>query len=128
ARTVAFLTPRVGRDEAASAWLPAALDTDTVVLYMAAGASQSIATQLIEAGKPAETPAVLVENATLPGEHRTFTTLADLAAAPLPRAEGPVIMAIGEVFRNTAASLKLEHEQLRQIHRRANHRRSSLDR
>jgi uroporphyrin-III C-methyltransferase len=125
ARTVAFLTPRVGRDEAASAWTPAAMAADTVVLYMAAGASQSIAAQLIEAGKPAPTPAVLVENATLGSERRIFTTLAALAAEPLPRAEGPVVMAIGEVFRNANAE---SNELLRQVHDRENHRRSALDR
>ncbi|HET9579928.1 MAG TPA: uroporphyrinogen-III C-methyltransferase [Usitatibacter sp.] len=126
ARTVAFLTPRVGRDEAASAWLPAALGTDTVVLYMAAGASQSIAAQLIGAGKPAATPAVLVESATLAGERRLFTTLADLAAEPLPRAEGPVVMAVGEVFSNRDTAS--QHEHLRQVHHREDHRRSSVDR
>ncbi|MGE5095147.1 MAG: uroporphyrinogen-III C-methyltransferase [Betaproteobacteria bacterium] len=126
ARTVAFLTPRAGRDEAASAWLPAALGTDTVVLYMAAGASQSIAAQLIAGGKPAATPAVLVESATLAGERRLFTTLADLAAEPLPRAEGPVVMAVGEVFRNRDTAS--QHEHLRQIHHREDHRRSSVDR
>lgn len=103
ARTVAFLTPRVGREESASTWLPAALGCDTVVLYMAAGASQSIAARLIEAGKPAAIPAVLVESATLANEARLFTTLGELAAAPLPRAEGPVVMAVGEVFREAAA-------------------------
>lgn len=103
ARSVAFLTPRVGRREAPSAWLPAALGADTVVLYMAAGASQSIASQLIAGGKPAGTPAVLVENATLQGERHVATTLARLADRALPRAEGPVVMAIGEVFRDIAA-------------------------
>ena len=103
ARSVAFLTPRVGRGETQSPWLPAALGADTVVLYMAAGASQAIASQLIAAGKPAGTPAVLVENATLPDEQQAFTTLARLAAQPLPRAAGPVVMAVGEVFRERAA-------------------------
>ena len=100
ARTVAFLTPREGRDQTASEWLPAAMGADSVALYMAAGASQSIATALISTGKPASTPAVLVESATLPAESRRFTTLAQLAAAPLPRAEGPVVMLVGEVFRD----------------------------
>ena len=125
ARTVAFLTPRVGRGETASSWTPAAMQADTVILYMAAGASQAIAAQLIEAGRPADTPAVLVENATLAGERRIFTTLAALAAEPLPRAEGPVVMAIGEVFRN---SNETSDELLRQVHDRENHRRSALDR
>ena len=113
ARTVAFLTPRVGRDESVSAWLPAAMGADTAVLYMAAGASQEIAVQLIGAGKAASLPAVLVESATLRGERRFHTTLAELACAPLPRAEGPVVMGIGEVFRERAAVEALAHEEPR---------------
>ena len=103
ARTVAFLTPRVGRGESASEWVGAALEADTAVLYMAAGASREIAGALIAAGEPATTPVALVESATLPGERRLFTTLAALAEAELPRAEGPVVMCIGEVFRQPAA-------------------------
>jgi len=99
ARSVAFLTPRVGRDETSSEWLPAALGADSAVLYMAAGASQSIAESLIAAGKPAATPVALVESATLPQERRVFLTLADLAREALPRAEGPVVVMVGEVFR-----------------------------
>jgi uroporphyrin-III C-methyltransferase len=103
ARTVTFLTPRVGRDESASEWLPAALAADSVVLYMAAGASQAIARDLIAAGRSASTPVALVESATLAEERRLFTTLGALEAAPLPRAAGPVVMCVGEVFAGTAA-------------------------
>lgn len=103
ARTVAFLTPRAGRGEDGSEWLPAALGADSVVLYMAAGASQQIARDLIAAGKPPATPVALVESATLPEERRVFTTLAALAAEALARASGPVVMAVGEVFRERAA-------------------------
>lgn len=102
ARTVTFLTPRVGRDESASAWLPAALAADSVALYMAAGASQAIARDLVAGGKPAATPAVLVESASLEGESREFTTLERLAAVPRPKAAGPVVMLVGEVFRDRA--------------------------
>jgi uroporphyrin-III C-methyltransferase len=102
ARTVAFLTPRVGKGENASEWLPAALGADSVVLYMAAGASQSIATELIGAGKPASTPVALVESATLAAEKRVFTTLGALRTTALPRADGPVVMCVGEVFRDRA--------------------------
>jgi uroporphyrin-III C-methyltransferase len=104
ARTVAFLTPRVGRDETASEWLPAALAADSVVLYMAAGAAQSIARQLIAGGKPAATPVALVESATLPGERHVFTDLAALQDEALPRADGPVVMCVGEVFRGRQAA------------------------
>jgi uroporphyrin-III C-methyltransferase len=102
ARTVTFLTPRVGKDETASEWLPAALGADSVVLYMAAGASQEIAASLIEAGKAAATPVALVESATLPEERSLFTTLGTLRAEALPRAAGPVVMCVGEVFRERA--------------------------
>ncbi|HET7729688.1 MAG TPA: uroporphyrinogen-III C-methyltransferase [Usitatibacter sp.] len=103
ARTVAFLTPRVGRDETESEWVHAAVAADSVVLYMAAGASQSIARDMIAAGKPPATPVALVENATLADEQRIFTTLRALEAAPLPRACGPVVMCVGEVFAEPAA-------------------------
>src|SRR5882672_7653833 len=102
ARTVAFLTPRVGKGETASEWLPAALGADSVVLYMAAGASQAIAAALIGAGKPASTPVALVESATLAGEKRVFTTLEALRANVSPRGDGPVVMCVGEVFRDRA--------------------------
>jgi uroporphyrin-III C-methyltransferase len=70
---------------------------------MAAGASQSIAAELIAAGKPGATPVALVESATLPEERRHFTDLATLAATALPRAAGPVVMCVGEVFLDPAA-------------------------
>jgi uroporphyrin-III C-methyltransferase len=99
ARTIAILTPRVGAGETSSEWLPAALEADSAILYMAAGASQSIAASLIAAGKPRATPVALVESATLPEERHLFTTLAALESLPLARASGPVVMCVGEVFR-----------------------------
>jgi uroporphyrin-III C-methyltransferase len=109
ARTVSILTPRVGRDETSSEWLPAALAADSVVLYMAAGASQEIARALLEGGKPGTTPVALVESATLPEERRLFTTLAGMRALELPRAGGPVVMCVGEVFHDRAmADIALE--------------------
>ena len=116
ARTVAFLTPRVGKDETASEWLPAALGADSVVLYMAAGAAQSIAEALIAAGKPGSTPVALVESATLAQEKRLFTTLEALRTLELARAAGPVVMCVGEVFRDRAGLEGLDDKSLmRQI-------------
>jgi len=105
ARSVAFLTPRVGEGEAASRWLPAAMGADTIVLYMAAGVAQSIAAELIQAGKAAHTPAALVESASLEGETRLLTSLGELAARPLARAEGPVVLCIGESFAASMAQV-----------------------
>ena len=107
ARTLAFLTPRVGRGEAPSAWLPAALGADSVALYMAAGASQAIAAALIAAGKPATTPAVLVESVSLPAESREFTSLSQLAATARAKAAGPVVMLVGDVFGDRAATASI---------------------
>ncbi|HST02022.1 MAG TPA: uroporphyrinogen-III C-methyltransferase [Usitatibacter sp.] len=114
ARTVALLTPRVGQGESASEWVGAALEADSAVLYMAAGASREIARSLVAAGKAATTPVALVESATLACERRLFTTLGALTEIDLPRAEGPVVMCIGEVFREPAAlDSVLENPQIR---------------
>jgi len=109
ARSVAFLTPRVGKGEGTSEWLPAALGADSIVLYMAGGAAQSTAKSLIGAGKPSQTPVALVTSASLPEEVRVVTTLAALAAQPLPQSTGPVVMAVGEVFRQRSALQEIEY-------------------
>ncbi|MBC8022888.1 MAG: uroporphyrinogen-III C-methyltransferase, partial [Burkholderiales bacterium] len=111
ARTVTFLTPRVGKGETASEWLPAALAADTAVLYMAAGAGAAIAQALIDGGKPPSTPIALVESATLASQRRTLTTLAALAQAELPRAEGPVVVCVGEVFRDADHDVLIDYLQ-----------------
>lgn len=111
-RSVAFVTPRVGKGESASEWLPAALGADSVVLYMAAGAAQSIALSLIEGGKPAQTPVALVTSATLPEETREVTSLAALAAQPLQRAAGPVVMAVGDVFGEARCSRIMAYREM----------------
>jgi uroporphyrin-III C-methyltransferase len=105
-------------------WLPAALSADTVVLYMAAGAGREIAQALIDGGKPSSTPVALVESATLPEEQRRITTLGELARATLARAEGPVVVCVGEVFRDALDELQLDsnpdaapNELHRQVHR-----------
>jgi uroporphyrin-III C-methyltransferase len=137
ARTVAFLTPRVGKAETDSAtqhdsipdvsfppWLPAALAADTAVLYMAAGAGRQIARALIDGGKPPSTPVALVESATLATERRSVTTLAALAEAAPAHADGPVVVCVGEVFRDAAHDLQIDslppatwNEHQRQVHR-----------
>ena len=103
ARSVVFLTPRVGRDEAPSSWVEAARGADSIALYMAAGAAREIAEALIAAGKPASLPAIVVESATLPEERRLATTLEALRVGSLPRAAGPVVLLVGEAFADALA-------------------------
>jgi uroporphyrin-III C-methyltransferase len=99
ARSVAFVTPRVGVGERESSWVRAALAADTVAIYMAAGEAEEIARTLIAAGKPAQTPVAVVERASLPDGKIFFTTLAELGAL-----EAPGLIFVGEVYREAAAA------------------------
>jgi uroporphyrin-III C-methyltransferase len=102
-RSVAFVTPRTGEGEARGNWVRAASAADTAVIYMGAGEADAISRALIESGRPAATPAVIVENASLPGESRHFTTLAGLAEAASASGSGPALILIGEVYGEAAA-------------------------
>jgi len=99
ARSVAFVTPRVGKGERESSWIDAALAADTVVIYMAAGEAEAIARALIDAGKPARTPVAIVERASLPDAKVSFTTLKGLRAL-----QAPGLIFVGEVYREAAAA------------------------
>ena len=103
-RNVAFVTARQGPDQPETEWLDTALAADTVALYMASAQAPEIASRLIGAGRAPHTPAVLVESATLPNERRLATTLAGLRDGVLPSFSGPVLLAVGEVFRDADAT------------------------
>jgi uroporphyrin-III C-methyltransferase len=102
ARSVTFVTPRVGTGERSSSWVKAAAAADTAAIYMGAGEGPAIAAALIAAGKPRSTPIALVENASLPEGHVSYGTLADL-----PRLSGgPVLILVGEVYREAAEAVR----------------------
>jgi len=98
-RSVTFATPRIGPGEIASDWAVAASGADTTVLYMAAGTRAATARALHAAGRALSTPVVVVENASLPGMRRVASTLGGLADLPLDEAAGPVLVLVGEVYR-----------------------------
>jgi uroporphyrin-III C-methyltransferase len=99
ARSVAFVTPRVGDGAAAGgAWLASTLAADTAALYMAGEHASAIARELILRGKSVQTPIVVVASASLPDESAHATTLGALAAAGAPRSEGPALLLLGEVY------------------------------
>jgi uroporphyrin-III C-methyltransferase len=77
-------------------WAFLAKPNHTVVVYMGLSTAPSIAARLTAAGRAAQTPMLVVENASRTDERRMLTTLAGLgeAAAAL---EGPAILIIGEV-------------------------------
>jgi uroporphyrin-III C-methyltransferase len=103
ARSVAFVTPRVGAGEAQSTWVRTVLAADTAAIYMGAGEALAISQALINAGKSAATPVALIENASLkPTAARG--TLAELPQLAAQLSGGPVLILLGEVLRKAASA------------------------
>jgi uroporphyrin-III C-methyltransferase/precorrin-2 dehydrogenase/sirohydrochlorin ferrochelatase len=72
----------------------------TVVLLMAVSNLEKIAASLIDHGRPASTPAAVVENASLPEQRIIRGALADIAALALSvHVVPPAIVIIGNVVR-----------------------------
>lgn len=101
ARSVAFVTPRVGEGMAESSWISAALAADTVAIYMAAGEAASIALALVSGGRSPSTPVAVVESASLPDAKVSLTTLGRLH---LLEPVTPALIFVGEVYREAAAA------------------------
>ena len=106
ARSVAFVTPRVGEGAAPSSWLDAARAADTVAIYMGAGDAPAIAQALIGAGKAPGTPVALIENASRT-DSRTFAgTLAELPQLAHQLDGGAAMILLGEVLRPALAAVE----------------------
>jgi uroporphyrin-III C-methyltransferase len=101
ARSVAFVTPRVGEGTRESSWVRAALAADTVAIYMGAGESDAIAAALLAAGKLPSTPVAVVESASTPDAVITYGTLERLPQ--IGSKGGPVLVLLGEVYGEAAA-------------------------
>ncbi|HEX7055049.1 MAG TPA: uroporphyrinogen-III C-methyltransferase [Burkholderiales bacterium] len=106
ARSVAFLTPRVGEGERDSDWVAAALAADTVAIYMGAGEAAAIRDALLAGGKPADTPVAWAESASLRDAALRYGSLARLPEMAAAAGDGPSLILLGEVFRR--GSVRLE--------------------
>ena len=106
ARSVAFVTPRVGQGATPSNWLDAARVADTVAIYMGAGDAAVISEALIRAGKPASTPVALIENATRSDTRTLAGTLLDLPAIAAQLSGGAAMILVGEVLRPAASAAR----------------------
>lgn len=103
ARSLSFVTPRVAAGLAVGAGEAPTGGADTLVVYMAGQLLAGFAAQLVAQGRPADTPLVVVENASLPGERRWAGTLA--RAADWPGAGGgPVLLLIGSALAQAATA------------------------
>ena len=105
-RSVVFVTPRVGEDDAVvdrptaeRRWIAVVNAADTAVLYMASREADRIAAALIADGRDPATPVAIVENASLPTSTRSLTTLGALAGQGLPGLDGPATLIVGDAMR-----------------------------
>jgi uroporphyrin-III C-methyltransferase len=97
AQAVTFVTGHAAKDEVPNLdWTSLGRGNETVVVYMGVSTAPLIAGKLIEAGRAASTPVLVVENASLTDERRIVTTLGGLGGAT-DGLEGPAILIIGEV-------------------------------
>ena len=103
ARSIAFATARVGEGEHASAWADGIVHADAGAIYMGAGQAAMIVATLLAAGKPADLPVAVVENASLPAAHIRYTTLRDLGALAEPATSGPALILLGPQFTSRVA-------------------------
>jgi uroporphyrin-III C-methyltransferase len=97
-RSVAFATPRVGEGERESTWVASIAAADSGAIYMGAGEAERVSAELINAGKPASTPVVVVENASLASMRKIFTTLGGLPKVAPGEFTGPTLLLIGPQF------------------------------
>ena len=112
ARSVAFVTPRVGNGEGPSDWVRALASADAGAIYMGAGQAQAIAAALIAAGKSASADVVVVENASLPQSRAMRTTLGDLPTVAAAGIAGPAVILLGPQYRAPALE-RTEVERVR---------------
>ena len=87
-----------GRAEAGWNWPELAVGPATLVVLMGMEGLADIAAELIEHGRPADTPAVAIHRATLPDQRVVRSTLAELPAAVKAAGVGaPSVVVIGAV-------------------------------
>ena len=104
ARSVAFVTPRVGEGEDPVEWAAAAARADTAAIYMGAGDAVAVAAALVAQGVSPATPVALIENASRPDQAVYAGVLAGLPALAAARGNGPALIVVGDVCRDLAVA------------------------
>jgi uroporphyrin-III C-methyltransferase len=117
ARTVTFVTPRVGAGEQASHWVTSVLAADTAAIYMGSGQAEAIAAALRAAGMPGTTPVAIVENASLAHARAQFTTLAQLPQIEGQRGDGPTLILLGAQYQAAAVGMERSADRCRPSYR-----------
>ena len=97
-QSVRFVTGHRIDDDVNLDWPEMASVGQTLVIYMGLVGLEKILARLVEAGRDANTPAVLIENATLPEQRTVYGTIASLAKlARKHDIDGPTTAIVGEV-------------------------------
>lgn len=102
ASSVAYITATesVEKDRTSHEWAKLATATQTLVIFMGMRKLDSLARLLIEHGRPADTPAAVVQWASLPTQRTVVGTLADIHARASKAGLGlPALTIVGEVVR-----------------------------
>jgi uroporphyrin-III C-methyltransferase len=94
-RSVAFFTSSTAPEHADQAKVP---DADTLVQYMGGREAIVTAQRLLDQGRRADTPVVVIENCSRPDQRILRLTLATLARG-LGEAHGPVLVMLGDALK-----------------------------
>ncbi|HEY0488068.1 MAG TPA: uroporphyrinogen-III C-methyltransferase [Telluria sp.] len=97
-RSVAFFTSSTAPEHDGHSAIP---DTDTLVQYMGGREAIATAQRLLEQGRRADTPVVVIENCSRP-DQRIFRLTIETLARGLGEAHGPVLVMLGDAMKQRA--------------------------
>jgi uroporphyrin-III C-methyltransferase len=110
-RSVAFFTSSTAPEHADHVTVP---NTDTLVQYMGGREAIVTAQRMLDQGRRADTPVVVIENCSRPDQRIVRLTLAALARG-LGEAHGPVLVMLGDALKmrpNQAADADAAEQRL----------------
>ena len=100
AQSVRFVTGHRVNDQVNLDWPELINPTQTLVIYMGLLGLEQICAKLVEQGMAPETPAILIEKATLPEQREIESNIAELAqTVAASDVIGPTVVIVGEVVR-----------------------------
>ncbi len=100
AQSVRFVTGHRVNDQVNLDWPELINPTQTLVIYMGLLGLEQICAKLVAQGMAPDTPAVLIEKATLPEQREIYANIADLAQrVAASDVMGPTTIIVGEVVR-----------------------------
>jgi uroporphyrin-III C-methyltransferase/precorrin-2 dehydrogenase/sirohydrochlorin ferrochelatase len=98
AQSVRFVTGHRVNDQVNLDWPELINPTQTLVIYMGLLGLEQICAKLVEQGMAPETPAILIEKATLPEQREIVSNIAELAqTVAASDVIGPTVVIVGEV-------------------------------